>query len=64
MNSNKIFSLSILRRIDQTTDFPEIEMQLRQIKAYLGDGISAGLFYEGKAVEAVSLVVEAGKKPK
>lgn len=56
--------LSDFSRIDQTTDFPEMEMLLHQIKAYRGDGISAGLFYEGKVAEAVSLVVEAGKKHK
>lgn len=56
--------LSDFRRIDQTTDFPEMEMLLHQIKTYRGDGISAGLFYEGKVAEAVSLVVEAEKKQK
>lgn len=54
--------LSAFRQIDQTTDFPEMEMLLHQIKTYRGDGISASLFYEGKVAEAVSLVVEAGKK--
>lgn len=37
------------------------KMLLHQIKTYRGDGISAVLFYDGKAAEAVSLVVEAGK---
>lgn len=56
--------LSAFRQIDQTTDFPEMEMLLHQIKNYRGDGISAGLFYEGKVAEAVSLIVEAQKKSK
>ena len=56
--------LSAFRQIDQTTDFPEMEMLLHQIKTYRGDGISAGLFYEGKVAEAVSLIVEYQKKIK
>lgn len=56
--------LSAFRQIDQTTDFPEMEMLLHQIKTYRGDGISASLFYEGKVAEAVSLIVEYQKKTK
>lgn len=56
--------LSAFRQIDQTTDFPEMEMLLHQIKTYRGDGISAGLFYEGKVAEAVSLIVEYQRKIK
>ena len=56
--------LSAFRQIDQTTDFPEMEMLLHQIKTYRGDGISAGLFYEGKVAETVSLIVEYQKKTK
>lgn len=56
--------LSAFRQIDQTTDFPEMEMLLHQIKNYRGDGISASLFYEGKVAEAVSLIVETQKKGK
>ena len=56
--------LSAFRQIDQTTDFPEMEMLLHQTKSYRGDGISAGLFYEGKVAEAVSLIVEYQKKTK
>ena len=31
---------------------------LKQVEAYRGNGISAGLFYEGKVAEAISLIVE------
>ena len=33
-----------------------------KVKLYRGDGIAAGLFYEAKVAEAVSLVVEEQKK--
>ncbi|MDE6619688.1 MAG: AraC family transcriptional regulator [Lachnospiraceae bacterium] len=56
--------LSAFQQIDQTTDFPEMAMLLHQIKTYRGNGISAGLFYEGKVAEAVSLIVESQKKIK
>lgn len=35
---------------------------LHEVKLYRGDGIAAGLFYEAKVAEAVSLVVEEQKK--
>lgn len=35
---------------------------LHEVKVYRGDGIAAGLFYEAKVAEAVSLVVEEQKK--
>lgn len=34
---------------------------LHEVKVYRGDGIAAGLFYEAKVAEAVSLVVEEQK---
>lgn len=42
----------------------EINPKNRRIKTYRGDGISVGLFYEGKVAEAVSLIVESQKKSK
>ena len=50
------------RRIDQTTDFPEMSRLLSDLQNYRGDGIAAKLFYESKVAEALSLVVEYQKK--
>lgn len=44
--------------IDETSDFPEMQLLLKQVAEYGGSGISAKLFYEAKVNEAVSLVVE------
>ena len=42
--------------------FPvNLQMCIRD-RVYRGDGIAAGLFYEAKVAEAVSLVVEEQKK--
>ena len=53
-----ISPVDAFRRIDQTSDFPEMSRLLTEIKDYRGEGIAAKLFYEGKVAEAVSLVVE------
>ncbi len=50
------------RKIDQTTDFPEMSRLLSELQNYRGDGIAAKLFYESKVAEALSLVVEYQKK--
>lgn len=47
--------------VGQTADFPEMERLLRQVMGYRGEGMPALLFYEGKAAEAVSLVVERAR---
>ena len=43
-------------QIGQTTDFPEMENLLMQVKNYMGTGIAAHLFFEGKVAEALSLI--------
>ena len=58
----QIIQLTLFRKIDQTSDFPEMSRLLTEIKAYRGEGIAAKLFYEGKVAEAVSMVVEYQKK--
>ena len=50
------------RKIDQTTDFPEMSRLLSELQNYRGDGMAAKLFYESKVAEALSLVVEYQKK--
>lgn len=47
--------------IDGTIDFPELVLLLHQVKNYRGGGMAAKLFYEGKAAEAISLIVERSK---
>ncbi|MBO6207883.1 MAG: helix-turn-helix transcriptional regulator [Lachnospiraceae bacterium] len=42
--------------IDETSDFPEMMKLLWDIRNYKGDSLSAALFFEGKANEALSLV--------
>ena len=54
--------MDAFRKIDQTSDFPEMSRLLTEIKDYRGEGIAARLFYEGKVAEAVSMVVEYQKK--
>lgn len=54
--------LAAFKQVDQTTDFPAMAKLLHEVKLYRGDGIAAGLFYEAKVAEAVSLVIEEQKK--
>ena len=50
--------LAAFKEIDQTMNFPAMSKLLYEVKNYRGEGIAASLFYEAKATEAVSLVVE------
>lgn len=52
------------KQIDGCCDFPELVVIFNQIKNYKGDGISAKLFYESKVNEALSIIMERGKKQK
>lgn len=52
------------KQIDGCCDFPELVVIFNQIKNYRGDGISAKLFYESKVNEALSIIMEGGKKRK
>lgn len=58
----QINPVEAFRKIDQTSNFPEMSQLLTEIKNYRGEGIAAKLFYEGKVAEAVSMVVEYQKK--
>ena len=49
-------------QIDGYPDFPELVTVFNQIKSYMGDGISAKLFYESKVNEALSIILEKAKK--
>ena len=49
-------------QIDGYPDFPELLTVFNQIKSYMGDGISAKLFYESKVNEALSIILEKAKK--
>ena len=43
------------------TDFPELIALLKQIEGYRGTGLTAKMFYEGKILEAVSLIMDRAK---
>ncbi len=47
---------------DGRHDLPELVSVFNQIKGYLGYGMSARLFYEGKVEEMLSLVLEHAKR--
>jgi AraC-like DNA-binding protein len=57
------------RCVDETSNFPEMVFLLNQIKKYRGEGLSAQLYYEAKAAEALSLIygrqrkIQKQKKP-
>lgn len=53
---------SAFMAIDETADFPEMLMILKQIENYHGEGFGAKLFYEAKVTEALSLIVERKRK--
>ena len=48
--------------VDQSEDFPAMSRLLIEIEAYRGEGMAAGLFYEAKVAEAISLVANEQKK--
>lgn len=50
------------RSIDETPYFPEIAILMNQIKNYSGEGVSAELFFDAKAAEALALVFERHRK--
>lgn len=52
----------IFSSVDEIFHFPEMQLLLKQVANYRGNGISARLFYEAKVNEAVSLVVEYFRK--
>ena len=43
-------------------DFPQLVALLKQIQSYSGSGMSAKLFYEGKVLEALALIMEEAKR--
>lgn len=49
------------RKMALGTDFPELVALLKQIQGFHGSGLTAKMFYEGKILEAVSLIIEKAK---
>lgn len=47
-----------------TDNFPEMIRLLRQVRNYKGEGIAAKLFYDGKVIEAISLIMEYNNERK
>ncbi|MCO7128296.1 AraC family transcriptional regulator [Sporolactobacillus shoreicorticis] len=48
--------------LDQSMNAPELIFLFNQIMHFYGDGISAGLFYESKVAESISLIVQKMKQ--
>lgn len=44
------------------TEFPELVMLLKQIQHYNGIGLTAKMFYEGKVLEALALIMQKAKE--
>ena len=49
------------RKVQIGTDFPELVALLKQIEGYRGTGLTAKMYYEGKILEAVSLIMDRAK---
>ena len=43
-------------------DFPQLVALLKQIQSYSGNGVSAKLFYEGKVLETLALILEQAQQ--
>lgn len=54
--------LNAFKRMMFGVDFPQLVALLKQIQSYSGSGMSANLFYEGKVLEALALIMEEAKK--
>jgi len=50
------------KRMMLGVDFPQLVALLKQIQTYSGSGISAKLFYEGKVLETLALILTEAKK--
>lgn len=49
------------RSMSAETDFPEMITLLKQMESYRGSGITAKMFFEGKILEAISLIMERAR---
>lgn len=49
------------KQITLETDFPDIVAILKQVQHFQGRGIAAKMFYEGKVLEVLSLIMEQAK---
>lgn len=56
--------LDAFRHITLETDFPELVSLLKQVQHYKGQGLAAKMFYEGKVLEVLSLIMERAKQNK
>ena len=62
LGSEYIDPQSAFKRMTLGGDFPDLVALLKQIQSYSGSGISAKLFYEGKVLEALALILSEAKK--
>ena len=49
------------RHFQAGADFPEMLTLLKQIEYYRGTGLAAKMFYEGKVLEAIALIIEKAR---
>lgn len=62
LGSEYVDPQNAFKRLTLGVDFPGLITLLKQIQSYSGSGISAKLFYEGKVLEALALIIELAKK--
>ena len=58
----QINPVEAFQKIDQTSYFPEMSRLLTEIKNYRGEGVAAKLFYEGKVLETLALILERAQQ--
>lgn len=53
---------NVFKKMRRGAEFPQLIAILKQIQSYSGTGISAKLFYEGKVLETLALIIEEVRK--
>ena len=62
LGSEYIDPQNAFKRMTLGRNFPDLVALLKQIQFYSGSGVSAKLFYEGKVLEALALIMSEAKK--
>ena len=52
----------VFRYFQSGADFPEVVTLLKQIEHYRGSGLAGKMFYEGKVLEVIALIIENAKR--
>jgi len=61
-SSEHIELQNAFKKITFGSDFPKLITLLKQVQEYSGSGIAAKMFYEGKVLESLALIIDAAKK--